>query len=305
MTGDADLTVLRANSNISQYKMLASFHNKTVWITGASSGLGRALALNLCQYNPKLVVSARRKEELDKLKKECLALNSYLTADDVMVLAMDCLEFEKFPVLVQAITEKFGQIDYLVNNAGRSQRSLAEDTPIAVDKALIELNVLGYIALTKAVLPGMIERKEGCIVAVSSLAGKLGAPISSGYSASKFALQGFYNALRAEVFQYNIDVCTVCPGPVQSDISKNAFTSDMKKKYSQDANLGKKQDVHRFAQLMAVSISSRIPEAWISIQPFLFYTYLYQYFPTLVTSRFFLRKMKTRIDLFKEDKSIY
>ena len=304
MNTDADLTVMWANAVYSRYKMKERYKDKVVWISGASSGLGRALAVYLCQFEAKIVLSARREAELNNVKNECLDKNC--PADNIMVLQMDALDFESLPQLVSKIRSKFGKIDILVNNAGRSQRSLAEETSVEVDRAVLELNVLGYIALTKAVLPGMIERKSGCIVAVSSVAGKLGSPIGSAYSASKFAVMGFFNALRAEVYQYGIDVCTVCPGPVRSDISLHSFTENVDREYNQDVKeVGRKQETDRFAQLMGVSVAARIPEAWISIQPYLLYLYIAQYFPSFVTSKIFLKAAQRRIKKFKNNECLY
>ena len=306
LKADADFTVQAADLLYSQSKMKNSFRGKVVWITGASSGLGRALAVYLCQFGPKLILSARRKDELEKVKQECLSINPDLSEDDVLVLPMDSLDFDKLPELVSAVTLKFEHIDILVNNAGRSQRSLAETTPVEVDRAVMELNLLGYVALTKAVLPSMIEQKSGCIVAVSSVAGKMGSPIGTAYSASKFAVMGFFNALRAEVYQHGIDVCTLCPGPTRSDISLHSFTETVEKEYNQDVkNEGKKLETERFAHLAGVSIAARIPEAWISLQPYLLYLYLAQYFPSIVTSKVFLKGSQSRIQKFRAGECLY
>jgi len=306
LKADADLTVLAADAFYSKNKMRSCFSGKVVWITGASSGLGRALAVYLCQFGPKLVLSARREGELDNVKQECLQINSELSEADILVLPMDSLNFDKLPELVSTVISKFEKIDILVNNAGRSQRSLAETTPIEVDRAVMELNLLGYVALTKAVLPTMIEQKSGCIVALSSVAGKMGSPIGTAYSASKFAVMGFFNALRAEVYQHGIDVCTLCPGPTRSDISLHSFTETVEKEYNQDVkNEGNKLETDRFARLAGVSIAARIPEAWISIQPYLLYLYLAQYFPTIVTSQIFLKGSQGRIQKFRNNECLY
>jgi short-subunit dehydrogenase len=109
-----------------------------------------------------------------------------------------------------------GKIDIVVLNAARSQRGIIERTVLAIDREIFDLNVIGTFSMTKAVLPYMIERKSGHLVAISSVAGKMGAPVSGSYSATKHALQGFFNTLRYEVADRNITVTTVCPGPVVS-----------------------------------------------------------------------------------------
>ena len=277
---------------------------KVVWITGASSGLGRALALELSKYPCKLVLSARRESELIKVKSECEA--NGIDSDSVLVLPMDSLDFGKLPDLVGEVVQKFGTIDILVNNAGRSQRSLAEDTEIAVDRAILELNYLGYVAHTKAVLPTMMANKTGTIVGVSSLTGKMGTPVSTAYAASKHAVMGFFSSLRMELYSYGINVCTVCPGPVRSNISLHSFTEDVSKEYNQDIqDKGRKQEADRFAYLMSVALAARVPESWISIQPYLLLTYIAQYLPSVYQSFLFSRGAQKRITKFKNKECLY
>lgn len=198
-----------------------SIKNKVVWITGASSGIGEALAKTFASEGARLILSARRDSELQRVK------NLLKLADkDVMVLPLDLEDTSKVKDLTQQVISKFGHIDILINNGGISQRSLAKDTPLEIDRKLMEVNFFGTIALTKAVLPYMLRQKSGNIIAMSSVAGKFGFYFRSGYSASKHALHGFFESLRMEVYNNNIKVLIVCPGKIRTDISINAVTED-------------------------------------------------------------------------------
>jgi short-subunit dehydrogenase len=195
--------------------------NKVVWITGASSGIGEALAKAFASQGAKIVLSARRTDELSRVKQ---ALN--LPDSDVLILPLDLSDTSKTAELTKTVIDKFGRIDILVNNGGISQRSLTLETPIDIDRKIMEINFFGTIALTKSVLPFMVKQKSGHIIVMSSIAGKFGFFFRSAYSASKHALHGFFEALRMEIFNDNIKVLIVCPGKIKTDISINAITGD-------------------------------------------------------------------------------
>lgn len=197
------------------------FQDKVVWITGASSGMGEGLAYALAQQNAKLILSARRVKELERVKQNC---ESDLSR--VAVLPLDVSELDALPEKAKEAHAFFGHIDILINNAGIGMRGYVLDTDIAVQQRVMQVNYFGQIALTKAVLPYMIEQHGGHVVVVSSLTGKLPVPGRSAYCASKHALHGFFDALRGEVFQYGIKVTLVCPGFVQTHISENALLPD-------------------------------------------------------------------------------
>ena len=194
--------------------------NKTVWLTGASSGIGEALAKELAQYDCQLVISARNQNELERVKAE-ITENSDVPVE---ILLLDLTKPESFPRAVSRISQVFGDIDILINNAGVSQRSLAVETEMSVYRKLMEVNYFGTILLTKAVLPGMLERKRGHIVTISSIAGKLGTPWRTGYSASKHALHGFFDSLRAEVHKQGIKITIIAPGFIRTEVSMHALT---------------------------------------------------------------------------------
>jgi short-subunit dehydrogenase len=191
------------------------FRGCRVAIVGASTGIGRDLALRLARDGASLALCARSKDKLVALAEECKKAGSPLA----VAVEYDVLAIESHDGLAKRIEELLrGPVDVLVNNAGRSQRSLAQDTELKVTRDMFELNVFGNISVTKSFLSGMLTRRRGHIVVTSSVAGKLGSPISSSYSATKHALQGYYSALRNEVSFRGIDVTLVCPGPVESEI---------------------------------------------------------------------------------------
>ena len=195
-----------------------NFKDKIVWITGASSGIGEALAVAFAREGAKLVLSARRGEELERVKKQL-----QLPDDQVLILPMDVTDFANAPVVVQKVIQHFGRIDYFIHNAGVSQRSYVQDTDFEVYRRLMDVNFFSTVALTKAVLPLMKTQKSGHFVVISSVAGKVGTIMRSGYNASKHALHGFYDSLRAEVYDDNIQVTLVCPGYINTTISLSAL----------------------------------------------------------------------------------
>lgn len=199
---------------------------KVVWLTGASSGIGEALAYALDKEGARLVLSARRKEELERVAAGL--------KNEVLVLPLDLEDFESHHVAVNRVIERFGRVDILINNGGVSQRSLARETPVAIDKKLMDVNYLGTVALTKAVLPQLLSLPESMIVTVTSAVGKFGSPWRSGYSASKHALHGFFDSLRAECYGEGLKVLLVCPGFVRTNVSVNALTHTGQKLGSMD-----------------------------------------------------------------------
>jgi len=235
-----------------------SFQNKVVWITGASSGIGKALALELSQRDALLILSARKEETLNEVKVACK------NSENVKVLPLDLEDYINFDQKTAEAIKWFGRIDILVNNGGISQRSFAKDTSIDVDKRIMEINYTGTVALTKAVLPHFLEKKQGHIVVTTSIVGKIGTPLRSTYAASKHALHGFFDSLRAEVFNDNIDVTLICPGYVTTEISKNALLGDGTPQQTMDKATANGIKPERFAKLMAKAIAKKKEEAYIA-----------------------------------------
>lgn len=197
---------------------MQAFENKVVWITGATSGIGKALVEHLDRQGAKIILSARNLDTLNEV------YNS-LEGKDHLVLPLDLEKSDEFDQLAAQVIAKYGQIDLLINNGGISQRAEVHETPMDVDRRIMEINYFGNIALTKAVLPYMIEKRSGHILVVSSIAGKFGFYLRSAYSAAKHALHGFYESLALEQEKNNIHVTIACPGKINTDISKNALNA--------------------------------------------------------------------------------
>ncbi|XP_030574382.1 dehydrogenase/reductase SDR family member 7 [Archocentrus centrarchus] len=275
---DADFTLLWAS--LAGYRPERKLKGLVVWITGASSGIGEELAYQLAKCGSRLILSARRENELNRVKHHCLE-NSDLKDEDILVLPLDLLERTSHEEKAKTAIHYFGHIDILINNGGRSQRSLFLETNVDVYQALMELNFLGTVSITKQVLPHMTQRGSGSIVTVSSLVGLAGAPLATGYSASKHALQGFFNSLRTELADYpKILISTVCPGPVQSQIVSNVFTEELNKPVATVGSQEHKMSTSRCVRLMLVGIANGVKEMWIAQQPFLLFYYAWQYAPT-------------------------
>jgi dehydrogenase/reductase SDR family member 7B len=207
-----------------------TFYNKTVWIVGASSGIGKSLAINMSKYNVNLILSSRREEELAKVKEECLQVSKQCS-----IIPLDLEKNDDYSKQVEEVGKLGNNIDYLFLVGGISQRSLSSETPISIDRRLMEINYFGNISLTKAVLPVMMSKKSGHIIVVSSVVGKFGFPLRSAYSASKHALHGYFETLRAEQKVNNINVTIVIPGRVKTRISYNALLKDGSKHGEMDA----------------------------------------------------------------------
>lgn len=229
-----------------------------VWITGASSGIGEALAKQYVKQGAKLVLSSRREAELERVKKACLAAGA--KDSDVLVLPLDVLEVDLMGDKVNAALKHFNRIDVLINNAGISQRSLCLDTSLATYRTLLDVDVLGQIALTKEVLPHMVSQGSGHIAVTSSVAGKVGVKLRTGYCAAKHAVMGFFDALRAEVAQHGISVSTITPGFIKTDVSKNAVVGDGSDFGTDDDDIASGMDVDKCAQVIVTKMNKGVKE---------------------------------------------
>lgn len=203
-----------------------SVEGRNVWITGASSGIGAALAAAFAQGGARLILSGRRREALAEVAAR--------VQPDARILPFEATDRAVLP----AVAAEAGAVDMLVNNAGISQRSLAVDTGPDVYTRLVETDLLAPIWLTQLVLPGMAMRKSGHIIGISSVAGRVGTVLRTGYCAAKHGLIGYLDALRAEVEQaYGIKVTTVLPGSVRTQVAANALTADGSARGDSDANI--------------------------------------------------------------------
>lgn len=195
------------------------FQNKTVWISGASSGIGAELAKQLNTIGAQVIISARRVELLEQLRNTC----TY--PEKVIVLPMDLTNQDSMKDAVEFV-EKNGRLDLLIHNAGIAQKGLVKDNDILVDRQIMETNYFGTINLTKKVLPIFLKQKEGWFAVVTSVAGIAGVPGRSAYSASKHALHGFFDSLRAELMDCDLDVTIIMPGFIDTHITYKELKSD-------------------------------------------------------------------------------
>jgi len=197
------------------------FQNKKIWITGASSGIGKAMAEELAKLGAKLVISGRRKEALMQLAKELLVFG----AQQVEVLPFDLEQEAERQNALAEMQKIWSAPDILILSGGLSQRSLIRDTELKVYRRLMEVDYLANVELTKAFMDPWNNGK-GQVVVISSLVGKIPTPYRSGYAAAKHALHGFYESLRAE--QPHIKVNLICPGFIHTQVSVNALTGNNK-----------------------------------------------------------------------------
>ena len=195
------------------------YKNKVIWITGASSGIGKELAIQLSKLGAILVLTARRENELEKVKQLC-------GNAEVHLFPFDLENLEGIGALYNAVIKDIKKIDILVNNAGISAWSSVNETDIEVYKKVMNMNYMSVVSLTKSVLPDMIKRRSGQIVTNTSLSGKFGSKKRSVYAAAKHALHGFIDSLRAEVHEHNIKINTIAPGYVNTDIGIKALVED-------------------------------------------------------------------------------
>ncbi|TKD70012.1 SDR family NAD(P)-dependent oxidoreductase [Pseudalkalibacillus hwajinpoensis] len=210
--------------------MKKNLKNKVVLITGASSGIGRQLAIDLAKQGAKLILVARSEEKLMEVKKQIESSGSYSPA----VWTMDVGDGERVDRLLPKLLDEMPAIDILINNAGFGKFDAFVDADMKEIEAMFDVNVIGLMRFTSHVLPGMIEAGKGHVVNIASQAGKLATPKSSGYSASKHAVLGFSNSLRMEMKEHGIFVTTVNPGPIKTNFfdiadSNGTYTKNVEK----------------------------------------------------------------------------
>ncbi len=201
-----------------------AFVDKVVWITGASSGIGEGMAKAFAACGAKVVCSARNVDELNRVRNECITAGA--EADSVLVLPLDVVDYAAMPAALQVVLEAFSRVDVLINNAGIGARDNVLKVSMAVYRTAMEVNLFSAIALTKEVLPVMIEQGVGRIVGVSSMAGKIGVPLRTAYCPAKHAVCGFFDALRSEMAHFGIKVSLIVPGVVRTNAVANALTGD-------------------------------------------------------------------------------
>jgi short-subunit dehydrogenase len=253
-----------------------AFQDRRVWITGASSGIGEALAVAFHQAGAKLILSARREDELKRVQAACGGEPNSRT------LPMDVTNAAQLPEKTQQALGMFGGIDILVLNAGITQRSRTRETDEIVYRRLMEVNFFAPEAMARSVLPSMLAQKGGHIAVISSIAGKLGVPLRSGYSASKFALHGFFEVLRSEEEKNGIHVTMVCPGYIRTDISLSALRGDGGKHAKMDSELAHGMSAHECARKILHGIARKKNEIVVGAAREKALVYLKRFFPNLL-----------------------
>lgn len=256
-----------------------------IWITGASSGIGEATAKRFSEKGYSLILSARKINELERVKKECK------NSDSIRILPLDLADNSDFEKKTKEAISFFGQVDILLHNGGISQRSMIQETKLEVDRKLMEVNYFGTVALTKALLPHFIQRKAGQFAVVTSLVGKFGSPFRSAYAASKHALHGFFETLRAEHHQDGISVTLICPGFIQTQVSVNALTADGSPLGEMDEAQAKGMSPEKCAKKIFEAIRYQKEEVYIGGKETLA-VYLKRFFPRIFS--IILRKAKVR-----------
>jgi short-subunit dehydrogenase len=194
---------------------------QTVWITGASSGIGEALAKAYTKRGDTVILSARNKEKLEALSKG-LSGTSY-------VFPLDLEQTDTLKAIAEDVIQAAGKIDILINNGGISQRGLALDTSLSTERRIMEIDFFGTVELTRYVAKHMIENGGGKIAVTSSLVGIISSPYRTAYSAAKHALHGYFDGLRAELHDRNVQVTLLCPGFIRTDVSVNALNESGEK----------------------------------------------------------------------------
>lgn len=251
-----------------------SLRDKIVWITGASSGIGLAATREFLKRGSLVIVSARRRAELEKLAQDA-------EPGQVHVLPVDLSQADGLEDVCQQALAWKGRVDVLVNNAGVSQRSLALETDLETCRKIMELNFFAPVALSRGVIPSMIENKEGRIVIVSSVAGFVGTPKRSSYSASKHACQGWFDSLRAELDGTGVSVTVVAPGYVSTDITQSALTGQGQKHGQSDQGNAQGISPEACARALVKATEKRRREVYVGGKE-TYAIYLKRWFPGLV-----------------------
>ncbi|KAK2162502.1 hypothetical protein LSH36_97g03008 [Paralvinella palmiformis] len=265
--------------------------DKVVVITGASSGVGEACAKLFYNAGSKVILCARRKNELERVKT--LLMNNKMRKDSSQhephVVVVDLEDFDSIEQRAQDIISIHHRVDILVNNAGISNRGDVQSTSLDVFIKVMNVNFIGQVAITKALLPQMISQGSGHIIAVSSLQGKIALPYRAPYSASKHALQAFCDSLRAEVSHHNIDVTVLSPGYITTKLSINALKPDGTKYGITDSATQLGMSPHHAARCIVEATCNKTKE--LILAPFVYKLVIY--LRNIVPNLFFLA-MKNR-----------
>ncbi|MDA0912494.1 MAG: SDR family oxidoreductase [Bacteroidetes bacterium] len=254
-----------------------NWSGKTVWVTGASSGIGKATAHAWVKKGARLILSSRKRDALE----ESMADWTDEERDRSCILELDLADSPSLPEKVQTAISWNGQIDVMVHCGGISQRSLAIETDLSVDRKVMEVDYFGTVALTKALLPHFVDRKQGHFVVVTSLMGLFSSPLRSGYCGAKHALHGFFEALRAEHHSDKIGITMVCPGFIRTQISLNAVVGDGSQQGTMDEKTGAGMSPEDCAKRLIRAVERNKPEVLIGNSE-IAGAYLKRFFPNVL-----------------------
>lgn len=259
-----------------------NWKNKTVWITGASSGIGEAMARNLAEKGAKIILSSRSEDKLQSIKSDLPESEKHA------IIPLDVSDPKSIEQSLQNHKSLIEQVNVLVNNAGISQRSEAWEATSESERLVMETNFFGAVALSKAVVPNMIKQNDGLIITLTSVVGKFGFMQRSSYAASKHALHGYFDSLRADLdaLGKNIQITLVCPGRIKTNISINALESDGTRHGKMDPGQADGIDVNVCVDRIIRRVERGKAEIYIGKEQFLIY--LMRFWPSL------FRKIVTR-----------
>ncbi|MBN1950521.1 MAG: SDR family NAD(P)-dependent oxidoreductase [Bacteroidales bacterium] len=231
---------------------------KKIWITGAASGIGKALALAYAGKQATLILSDRDLPGLRETEKLCAG-----TGGEVVLAPFDLAVPEEIAAATAKVLAHHPKIDILISNGGISQRSLALETPIELDRRIMEVNFFGAVELTKALLPALIANGGGHIAVTSSMTGKFGFPLRTAYCASKHAIQGYFEALRAELYSHKVGVTIISPGRVYTNISVHALDKDGKQHGVMDPGQANGISAEKSARIIIRAIQRKKKEVFV------------------------------------------
>jgi short-subunit dehydrogenase len=250
-------------------------NNKTIWITGASSGIGEASAYLFAKEKANLILTATREDKLKEVQQKCISQGA-----QCKILPYDLSDLENIDELTDKAISAFGNIDIAFLNAGISQRSKTLDTSFTVDEKIMAVNFFAPVKITKRLLPKMIANGGGTIAVTSSISGKFGFPLRSAYASSKFAVYGFFETVHAEYYNDNIRVVMVCPGRIKTNISYNALEADGTKHAKMDSGQQGGMSAQKAAIKIVRAINNRKPEVLVGGKE-LIMVYIKRFFPAL------------------------
>ena len=275
-----DLVLLSKRDPPSRY-----FEGKVVWIVGASQGLGRALAVTWASRGARLVLSSRNRESLERLKRDLVRDNSALRDADVAIVPLDITdEFDDVQRAADDAFASLGGVDYVVYNAGASQHARVENTRHDVAIKLVEMNLLGQMAVARAILPHLLRQGHGHHVVIASMAALVPSPGQAVYSAGKSAVRAYFLSMASELYARGIRVSVVCPGPVEAgtdgnNLSRKVYGCDGLMEQKNKSKSGARVSLGVFARLTLRAVYHELDEVMITNHPVLLMGYLARYLP--------------------------